>query len=58
MQQGYGNHPAQHEKLTLGEIDNAGGVVDNIKAYGHNGINDAIRDPGEEILEKKRKFHS
>jgi hypothetical protein len=55
--QGDGNHAAQHDELALGKINDAGGVVNDIKAYGHNCVNAAIGYPGKEILNKKLGCH-
>jgi hypothetical protein len=47
---GDGDHAPKHHKLALGKIDDARGVVDDVKAYGHNGIDDAICYAGKKIL--------
>ena len=31
-------HPAQHDKLPLGEVDDVGGVVDQANTHGHQGV--------------------
>lgn len=56
-QKGDGNHPSEHDKLTLGKINNPGSVVNDIKADGDNGIDTAIGDAGKEILDKKLSGH-
>lgn len=57
VQEGNGNHPAKHDKLTLGKIDDPGGIVDNIEPDGDNGINTAISNTGHEVLNREFEGH-
>jgi hypothetical protein len=50
--QGDGNHAPQHDEFTLGKVDDAGRVVDDIKADGNDGVYGAIGDAGKQILDK------
>ena len=43
-------HRPQHDKLTLGEVDDAGGVVDDSEAQGNQGINAATGDTRDKKL--------
>ncbi len=57
IEQGDGQHAAQHDEFSLGEIDDAGGVVDDVEADGDNGIDTAIGDAGRQVLDEKLDSH-
>jgi hypothetical protein len=42
--------PPQHDKFTLGKIDNAGGIIDHVKSKPYHSIDTADSNPGEQIL--------
>ncbi len=52
-----GNHAAEHDKLALGEIDDACRVVDNIEPYGDDRIDRTVGDACNDILRKKFDIH-
>ncbi len=54
----HGDHAAEHHKLTLGEIDDPRRVVDDVEAYGDNGVNNAVGYAGNEILKKEFYTHT
>lgn len=54
---GDGDHATKHDKLSLGKIDDARGVVYDVKADGNNGIDNAIRYAGKKILYEKLRSH-
>ncbi|OPZ95156.1 MAG: hypothetical protein BWY71_02328 [Planctomycetes bacterium ADurb.Bin412] len=56
-QQADSDHGAQNKKLTLGKINNAGRIVDDIETDGHDGIDTAHRNSGEAILYNLGKTH-
>jgi hypothetical protein len=55
---GDGDHAAKHDKFSLGKIYDARGVIDDVKADGHNGIDNAIGNAGKKVLKKKLRSHS
>jgi hypothetical protein len=50
--QGHGDHAAEHDELALGEVDDPGGIVDDIEPDADNGVNGSIGQAGNEVLEK------
>src|SRR5512135_1930404 len=54
----HGRHAAEHDKLALGEIDDAGCVVNDIEPYGNDRVDDSVGDAGNDILEKKIDVHA
>jgi hypothetical protein len=47
---------AQHDELTLGEIDDGRGIEDYAETQGDEGIDGPIGEAGEEILQNFRNF--
>ena len=47
-----GAHGPQHDHLTLGEVDDGGGVVDDAEAQGDEGVDGAVGEAGDEKLQK------
>jgi len=48
-----GAQGAQHDHLSLGEIDDGGGIEDDAEAQGDEGVNGAIGQSGKEVLEQR-----
>ncbi len=44
-------HPAQHHELALGEVDDAGGVVDDVEADADDRVDRPVGQPRDEVLE-------
>jgi hypothetical protein len=55
---GDGDHATKHDKLSLGKIYDARGVINDVKADGHNGIDDAIGYAGKKVLYEKFRSHA
>ena len=51
-------HAAQHDEFALGKVDDAGRVVDDVEAYGHDRVDRPVGDARDQILEKKFNVHS
>ncbi len=45
----------QHHHLALGEIDDGGGIVDDAEPQGDEGVNRAVGQAGNEILQERGK---
>jgi hypothetical protein len=58
MIQTYGDHGAYDKKLTLGEIDYPGGVVNDVETYGNDSVYAANGNPRKTILDDLREIHS
>ncbi len=56
-EQADGYHASQHDKLTLGKVDDTRGVIDDIKTDGHNGLDRAIGDTGKNVLNDELDSH-
>jgi hypothetical protein len=54
---GDGDHAAKHNKLPLGKIDDACGVVNDVKTDGNYGIDNAIGYAGKKVLYEKFRSH-
>ena len=52
MQEGDGQHSAQHHELTLRKVNDAGSVVDDVETYGNDGIYAAIGNACHQVLEE------
>ena len=45
------SHAAKHDKLALSEVDDLGGIVNDGKTQGDNGVNRTVGDAGNDALE-------
>src|SRR6266545_4867128 len=46
-------HAAEHHELALREVDDTGGVVDDVEADADDGVDGAVGEPGDEVLEEE-----
>ena len=51
------SHPSQHDKFSLGKVDDAGGIVDYVKSNSDYGVNTTIGNTGKKILKKEFLGH-
>ena len=48
----HGAHPADHDEVALGEVDDVGGVVDEGEAQRHEGVDGPDRQAGKHQLQE------
>ena len=52
MRQRDRHHAAQHHELALREVDHAGGAVDQVEPDRHHGVDAALGDAGQQVLQR------
>jgi len=46
------DQPPQHDEFALGEIDDLGHIIDDVKSHGHHGIDTAYGNAGDQVLKE------